>query len=46
MSKLDAGEETDTLCTYESKDQNIPRSFTHSSRTATSNDLPFLKKQF
>ena len=45
MAKLDTGEETDTVCTYKSKDQNILRSFSHFSKTATSNDLAFLKKK-
>ena len=30
---------------YESKDQNILRSFTHSSKTPKSKDLAFLKKK-
>lgn len=37
MAKLDAGEETDTLCM---------KAKTHSSKTATSKDFAFLKKQF
>ena len=46
MAKLGTREETDTLCTYKSKDQNILKSFSHFNKAATSNDLTFLKKSF
>lgn len=45
MAKLGTGEETNTACTYRNKDQNILRTFSHFSETATSNDLAFLKKK-